>query len=116
MLVNVYSAYDNFLLFSGNPKEVADEFEIGLSTVYTQCKKKKLTTMIHDFYCTIGDPIPHEVIDVYDCYTLEKIDTCYNMKEVAEKYNMCWNSAYLNSKGDLNRYTTSGYRFQKRIV
>lgn len=116
MLVNVYSTYDNMLLFRGSPQEVVEEFDIGLSTVYKQIKSKKRRCFRRDFYCTLGDPIEHTVTDVYDCYTHELLNTYFNVQQASEECKMDFDVITKSCKGDMNRYTGSGLRFRKRIV
>lgn len=104
------------LLFRGSPQEVVEEFDIGLSTIYRQIKCKTRRAFRQDFYCTIGDPIEHTVIDCYDCYTHELLNTFFNVQQASEECNMCFDVITKSCKGDMNRCNGSGLRFRKRIV
>lgn len=116
--MNVYSAYDNTLLFRGNPKEVADEFECALSTIYKEVKKSSLPNLCKDWYCRkeCDEPLHRTVIDVYDCDTWELLNTCYSIQQATQEHGMNWDVIEKSTKGDLHRATGSGLRFQKRIL
>lgn len=100
MLIDVRSAYDNSIEFTGTPKEVVSKYPINLTQVSKDIRKTQMPKLARDFYCRRhGEPpIKRTVIDLINEYN-EVFDTVYSVTQLCEIYDKQW----ANTVDKLNR-------------